>query len=315
MFRPQATAEYVNANTRGALLAVAPVSARWLLAAASGVLVAAFAVAAWGTVRDRAEGRGEVRSSARPVALLAPADVKVRAVRRGPGDAVKRGEVIVDLDASAAQEALRECERRLERLRKNGAAAQAELAAKLERKEGGDAVAYLLEQRVDRSAELLEDETAKCQRVGAVARLESLVSPVDGTIGSVETQAGAPVKEGASLASIVPADASTRGYMHVSESQVGRIEPGAPVYLRFDAYPYENYGTVEGKVVRVLDDDASEADERRLGGHEAQEDDFHKVVEVEIQRVPSAIRVRNGLRFSAAIITGERSIASLLMPH
>jgi multidrug resistance efflux pump len=77
-------------------------------------------------------------------------------------------------------------------------------------------------------------------------------APIDGRIGeSMTLRPGAVVKEGQSLASIVPS-----GHLRVvaqfpAEAALGRIQTGQSATLRLDGYPWAEFGSVTATVTRV----------------------------------------------------------------
>jgi multidrug efflux pump subunit AcrA (membrane-fusion protein) len=309
VFRLRAQAEYVNADTRGSLLAIAPPATRWLLAAATIVLVTGFGVAAFGRVRVSAEGRGEVKPSEKLMPVVAPAHAQVKAVRVAPGDAVKRGDVLVELDTSMAAREMATCAARLDRLRQARDGAQRQLDAQQLRANPDETMTLLVQQRVLLGDEALAKAQAECDKLGAQMASAQVTSPIDGTAVEVNAQPQAPAKEGAVLVTVLPTSAKPRAFAHVAESEIGRIEPGELVYLQLDAYPYESYGPAQGRVVRVLDGLAEAAHKH------TEDEDLHKVVEIELVDTPAGVKVQPGMRFSASIVTRETSVASIVFPR
>ncbi len=79
-----------------------------------------------------------------------------------------------------------------------------------------------------------------------------LVAPVNGTVFQLPIQrAGAVVQPGTMIADIAPAGMPLviRAQMPTTDS--GFLRKGLPVKLKFDAYPFQDYGVVEGKLVDI----------------------------------------------------------------
>ena len=79
-----------------------------------------------------------------------------------------------------------------------------------------------------------------------------LVAPVNGTVFQLPIQrAGAVVQPGTMIADIAPAGMPLviRAQMPTTES--GSLRKGLPVKLKFDAYPFQDYGVMEGKLVDI----------------------------------------------------------------
>lgn len=79
-----------------------------------------------------------------------------------------------------------------------------------------------------------------------------LRSPVAGRVFQLPIQrAGAVVQSGTMVAEIAPEGAPLviRAQMAISES--GSLQKGLPVKLKFDAYPFQDYGVIEGELVEI----------------------------------------------------------------
>lgn len=79
-----------------------------------------------------------------------------------------------------------------------------------------------------------------------------LKAPVNGTVFQLPIQrAGSVVQPGTMMAEIAPQSSPLiiRALMATTES--GSLRKGLPVKLKFDAYPFQDYGVVEGKLVEI----------------------------------------------------------------
>ena len=79
-----------------------------------------------------------------------------------------------------------------------------------------------------------------------------LVAPIEGIIfQSPIKSAGAVVQPGDTIVEIAPQDSSLllRAQMAISES--GSLRKGMPVKIKFDAYPFQDYGIIQGKVINI----------------------------------------------------------------
>lgn len=316
-FRPQATAEYANADTRGVLLSAVSPSLRWLLALASIGLLALIAVGTFGRVRISVDGQGELRYSEGRIPVLAPGAVKVSATRVFLNQKVKQGEALFDLDTSEIQSAAVESARHLDKLRDSQSRAESYIAerrtASGPAQSSQDAMLYMLTQHLERVEDLLQKEQERAALLHRQAARTAITSPASGTVVELTAQPGVPIKEGEVLASLLPSTAALRAYVQVPESEIARIERDSLVYLRFHAYPYESFGMAEGHVLRVFDP-AAATTSSAPSSTPPSSTEHRLTAEVELTRVPSAMQLRAGLRVRAAIVTGERSVWSLISP-
>lgn len=80
-------------------------------------------------------------------------------------------------------------------------------------------------------------------------------SPINGTIFELPiAQAGEVVKPGEMLAQIAPEGATMVLRAEMPAPETGFVEIGMPVKLKFDAYPFQDYGVVEGRLNRISPD-------------------------------------------------------------
>ncbi|MBL8302329.1 MAG: HlyD family efflux transporter periplasmic adaptor subunit [Ideonella sp.] len=163
------------------------------------------------------------------------------------GSAVRRGDVLFELDTGSLALRMQE-----ERARRQGLIAQ---AAALK----DELVAARQHPQADglrRQLAALEAEAASA--VLALGRLaleiahHQVRSPVDGQLGStVPPRVGEHVSVGQALATVVPAG----DFIAVAEFEpaavLGRVRPGQSAHLRLDGFPWAQHGTVAATVSRV----------------------------------------------------------------
>jgi HlyD family secretion protein len=101
--------------------------------------------------------------------------------------------------------------------------------------------------------------------------------PVEGTIFQLPVQhAGAVVQMGQMVAQLAPKGAPLVLRAQMESKQSGFIRPGLPVKVKFDAYPFQDYGIVQG-YVRWVSPDSKGVE---AGSSQAQVFD----VEIELER-------------------------------
>lgn len=149
-------------------------------------------------------------------------------------------------------------------------AAQEKLvAAKLPVDDGPATVARRAVELVDRdfAVRLAEAETRRVAKQGEadgvrrdIAQLElqraesELRSPIDGVIVTGHIEPGDVLEAGKPVMEIAPRDGYRFEAMILSED-VGHVQVGMPVRIKFDAYDYQKYGVMEG-TVRYLSPDS-----------------------------------------------------------
>ena len=86
-------------------------------------------------------------------------------------------------------------------------------------------------------------------QVVVVNDLEEVLDPVRGYINSISVnQIGDTVSSTQELAYIVPIDEPIEMFCYVKNMDIADIDIGMDVEIKLDAYPYNKYGTVKGKV-------------------------------------------------------------------
>ena len=111
----------------------------------------------------------------------------------------------------------------------------------------------------------LEAKIAETQNLllSAKAKLKHtfLKAPVDGTVLSLDLQnTGEVVQSGQTVAEIAPYNVPLVLSAVLSNREAGFVKKGMPVKVKFDAYPYQDYGVVPGEVFSISAD--AESDER-----------------------------------------------------
>ena len=158
----------------------------------------------------------------------------------------------------------------------------------------------------------LKAKVAETQNLltSAKAKLKQrfLYAPVDGTISSLNIpNIGEVIQPGQTLAEIAPQDVPLVLSASLPNQEAGFVKTGMPVQVKLDAYPYQNYGIVSGKVTSISPD--TKPDER-LGA----------VYRVEVSLAQSYltanhqnIKLKAGETATAEIIIRRRRIADLLL--
>ncbi len=79
-----------------------------------------------------------------------------------------------------------------------------------------------------------------------------LAAPIEGTVFQLPIQGkGEVVQTGDMLAEIAPQGTSLSLQAQMATTDSGSLAKGMPVKLKFDAYPFQDYGVVEGELVEI----------------------------------------------------------------
>ena len=100
---------------------------------------------------------------------------------------------------------------------------------------------------IDRSVSLLVQEIAEAE-----AQREIVVTaPQDGAVTAVRGSLGGGARTDAPLLSIVPDGSKLTAELFTSSRAIGFVRPGQEVRLRYQAFPYQKFGTYAGKVSSI----------------------------------------------------------------
>lgn len=135
-----------------------------------------------------------------------------------------------------------------------------------------------------------------------------IYAPVDGYISTLNvSNAGEVVQPGQNLAEILPENTPLVLSANLPNQEAGFIKEGMSVKVKFDAYPYQDYGVIEGTVTSISPDTKSQ---------ENQEPVYQLEVELEQNSIlenQEEIPFKPGQTATADIIIRQRRIADVLL--
>ncbi len=135
-----------------------------------------------------------------------------------------------------------------------------------------------------------------------------LTSPIDGMILSLNIRnAGEVVQSGQTIAEMAPQNAPLILQAILPNKEAGFVKVGETAQVKFDAFPYQDYGIVRGKVLSISPD--TKPDER-LGAV------YHVEIGLDRNYITAnqqTIKFKAGQTASAEIIIRHRRIADILL--
>jgi len=207
------------------------------------------------------------------------------------GDRVEVGDALIQLDAA-------EMRTRLSKLRQELEVSQSQLRLMMVNGPMSDT----LEQR-NRIARLQTDISA----AEKMLRHTTITSPVKGIITTINVRGrGEVLQPGQTVAMIAPSDVPLVVETLLADKDIAFVQKGLPAKLKFEAFPFQDYGVVDGTVIDVSPD-ATNKDGVN----------YYKVTlapsETSISTGGKDVMLRPGLSVSAEIITDRRTVLSLLL--
>jgi len=208
------------------------------------------------------------------------------------GDEVKRGDPLLQLDAS-------EMRIRLNKLRQELTTSQSQLAQMMVNRPFGET----LEQQ-NRIARLQTEISA----AEVMLQHTTITAPATGIVTTMNVRSvGEVLQPGKTIATIAPGDVPLVVEVELPNKDIAFVEKGMAAKLKFDAFPFQDYGIVDGTVIEVSPDAQVNSDSGS----------FYKLT-IALNRKTISINgkevvLRPGLLVSAEIVTERRTIASLLL--
>lgn len=155
--------------------------------------------------------------------------------------------------------------------------------------------------KAEADAKLRREELAKAVQKSS---LQTLVSPVDGTVAQLAVHTVGGVIEAAKpVMVIVPADGALVADVKLLNRDIGFVRAGQAVAIKLEAFPFTRYGALVGRIESI--------------GSDAVEDEKLGLVypaRIRLDPDPTGrIRADIGMQVTADVRTGRRSILSYLL--
>ncbi|MGI9087994.1 MAG: HlyD family efflux transporter periplasmic adaptor subunit [Chthoniobacterales bacterium] len=160
-----------------------------------------------------------------------------------------------------------------------------------------------------RGQEAMEIETSKYKLSALKSDLENssqnlltLRAPYDAVVVSLaQRNAGSVVQNGQELCQLARLDSQPRAKLSLGEGGLPKLAVGQRVRFFFDAFPYQRYGVINGKLEWVSPSAVVTPEGPRFLGSASMDEP-----EKSSHRKPLALRV--GMRGEARIVTGRRTL-------
>ncbi len=105
----------------------------------------------------------------------------------------------------------------------------------------------------EQQGEIVRDLAALAQQSAENEARQRIVvrAPQDGLVTGVMAEPGQSVSSAVALASLLPADARLQAHLFAPSSAVGFVRTNQAVLLRYQAFPYQKFGSQAGEVAQV----------------------------------------------------------------
>ena len=119
-------------------------------------------------------------------------------------------------------------------------------------------------------------------------------------------------REAETLFSLVPRGVSLQAEIKVEGKDIGRIEVGQPVRLKFDAFPFQKYGTASG-TVRIISSDSFVPEAKGDGARPSVSAYYRVLVDItdlHLRGMAKQFQIIPGMTVTAEFKAGRRSVIS-----
>lgn len=143
-----------------------------------------------------------------------------------------------------------------------------------------------------------------------------LSAPVDAIVLEIANRTvGSVVREAETLFQLVPRDVSLQAEVNVDGKDIGQVAVGQSVRLKFDAFPFQKYGTGSG-TVRIVSQDSFAPDPRNET-QRGMSAPYYRVLidvaDVRLRSQPAQFQLIPGMAVTAEMKVGQRSVISYFL--
>ena len=143
-----------------------------------------------------------------------------------------------------------------------------------------------------------------------------LTAPADSIVLEVASRTvGSVVREAETLFILVPRDVPLQAEINIEGKDIGQVVVGQPVRIKFEAFPFQKYGTGSG-AVRVVSQDSFAPDPKAEGGRRATAPYYRVLVDISdahLRLPPERINMIPGMAVTAELKVGRRSVISYFL--
>jgi len=177
-------------------------------------------------------------------------------------------------------------------------------------------------QKLSDASRKLNDAREQLSKAKLRRELVELRAERDATVQSVaKVSVGSVLQSGQQFITLVPADAALEIEANISGRNNGFVHVGDPVAIKFDTFPYSQYGMAEGTVRIVSPNSFTAQDEARNPTSAlplpTNSEAFYRariaIDRVDLHDVPAGFLVRPGMPVTSDIKVGKRTVLTYLL--
>jgi HlyD family secretion protein len=178
-------------------------------------------------------------------------------------------------------------------------------------------------QRLTEARRKLSDAKEELNKAALRRQLVELRAEQDATVMSIaKVSVGSVMQSGQQFITLVPDDAPTEVEANIPGQSHGFVHVGAPVAIKFNTFPFAQYGMAEGTVRVISPNSFTSQDEQRnptspLAVASGNTEPFYRarisIDHVGLRNLPPDVRLVPGMPVTADIKVGERTVFQYLL--
>ncbi|RFB76730.1 HlyD family type I secretion periplasmic adaptor subunit [Methylovirgula sp. 4M-Z18] len=161
-----------------------------------------------------------------------------------------------------------------------------------------------------------ESAAEDLKKVELRRQLIVLKSPADAVVLEIaDRTVGSVVREAETLFVLVPRDVPLQAEVNVEGKDIGQLAIDEPVRIKFEAFPFQKYGTGKG-VVRVISQDSFSPDPKVDPAHRTTSPYYRVVVDLtdtKLRLPQDRVQLIAGMAVTAEVKVGRRSVMSYFL--
>ncbi|WP_122402110.1 HlyD family type I secretion periplasmic adaptor subunit [Bradyrhizobium vignae] len=147
-------------------------------------------------------------------------------------------------------------------------------------------------------------------------KLIVLHAPADAVVLEVANRTvGSVLREAETLFVLVPRDETLQAEVNVEGKDIGQVAVGQSVRIKFEAFPFQKYGTATGEV-RVISQDSFSPDPKVEGARRASSPYYRVLVDLRdthLRLPPEHLQLIPGMAVTAEMKVGKRTVISYFL--
>jgi HlyD family secretion protein len=173
----------------------------------------------------------------------------------------------------------------------------------------------------------LDTAVAKLTKADRRGQLVAMTAPVNASVLDIpKRNIGSVLREGETLMTLVPTNEPMPVDVAIESKDVAYLKIGQPATIKFESLPYQEYGVAHGRLTALspdttgdnaLSDDASgQSGQSNNAGRQNGKHYYRALIAIErldFRKVPDGFELRPGMRVTADVKVGTRTVAAYLL--